>query len=40
MPGDLQEGAGGQGSTVLQLLDEGNYFVPSDQAQAQLLFTL
>jgi len=27
-PGDLQEGAGGRRSTVLQLLDEGNYFVP------------
>jgi len=26
-PGDLQEGAGGRRSTVLQLLDEGNYFV-------------
>jgi len=27
-PGDLQEGAGGQRSTVLQLPDEGSYFVP------------
>jgi len=27
-PGDLQEGAGRQRSTVLQLPDEGSYFVP------------
>jgi len=27
-PDDLQEGAGRWRSTVLQLLDEGNYFVP------------